>query len=581
MLIFEAQHIAGEKKRQRDRTLRRDMLKNLRAGSAAGKEADKKEPAVQSAEKLMYSLTTGDTSQVIAALDPAIVFHCPMGSFMGRMYVKPWIEFEALLLQPYRQFLRHHSTTTDDGIKTGKTRWSVGGLHFTDYVTQTPLLTIKTIKRVVRRESKTQQDHDIAESLLLAWTGPYFSKYCGAKRKATLDNRAIILPVLDYSFMSLTNVRRLLSIEPKEGQAIADDSVVFHFLKEAIDAEKAMMEMGKAAEIIESGLGEKQNFGQTAAANQPSPKRRGTTITIQAKNRLGEVNAIILDKSQLDGKQETKIDQMEDAESTQLRRDRHRYLCSGLRLCNNSFETMQDLDQVMKIYLVNAFYFVTMVDLSSNKLRIIPDFSQLVSLQTLYLHDNHISEWGQLESLQSISQLQNLTLFGNPLQQKCESNKIYKFNVLYYFYSSEGFVSFATRQQTLQSTSDVPRPASRNGGEMQRTAAGSGAQFARAPTPALRTTLETALRSSSGMGFSNDKSLNGTSVALPVVVKISLKQLDHTVISPLEVETLEQFLPAIRRRLRALQNTNPAGGAAAASKQHGKLPALAKGPPAS
>lgn len=522
----------------------------MRTGSPA-RDADKKDPAVVTTEKLMHAILTGDCHAINVALDPTITFQSPMGTYVGRPYVKPWIEFEVALLRPYEHLIRHHCTVAEDGLKVGKSQWSIGGLHFTDTVTQTPLLTIRHVKRTIRRDCKTQADHDIAEALLLAWTGPHFSKFCAPPSKGHLDNRAIILPVLDYSFKHISNVRGLLSVEPTEASSVADNNIVFHFLAEAVESDKAVAEAKNAEAAQAAGAGDKQKFGEQQHAAGGGKKKAGT-ITIQAKNRSGEVNAIIIDKSTLEAKggEATRLDALEDAE-LQIKRDRNRFVCSGLRLANNELQQARELDHIARLFLVNAFYFVTMVDLSSNRLTEIPELSQLLSLQTLYLHDNKIADWKQLETLQLLPQLNGVTLFGNPIQQQSESAKSYKFHVLYFFYSPNGFRCFPSRQQTLHqqaaaaATSAASRPASRanlssaGSGPLSRGRSPSPAldKSRRAPTPALVTRVAV-------------DSVTGEVSSGPTLAKIRLRMLDHATISPLEVETLEQFLPVLRRKLK-------------------------------
>lgn len=539
--------------------------------SRGASPAREKDPSVITAEKLLSAYVKGDSRALFAAVDSTVSFQSPIGVYYGRPFVKPWLEFEIEMLKPFAHLIKHHGTVAEDGLKVGRLMWSVGGLHVSDVVTQTQVLTIRSIKRTLRRDCRSQSDHDVAEALLLAWTGPYFSKFCAAKGRG-VDNRAMILPVLDYSFQNISNPRSLLIKEPHDGRAITDDSVVFHFLQEAVNEEKQLTEAAKQVEQQHEGEHDKQNFGESAA----SAKRRATTVTIQARNRNGDVNAIIIDRASLEGKgaDQTRLDALEDAE-LQVKRDRNRYVCSGIRLANNDLTQAKELDHVLRIFVVNAFYFVTMVDLSSNKLVTIPDLSQLLSLQTVYLHDNQIGDWDQVEVLKQISQLQSLTLFGNPLQQNAESAKAYKFNVLYYFFSVDGYRVFHSRQQTLQhaatmscSASAGSRPASRvsmRPGSTTRSPSPSTTMIARAPTPAL---------ASRGMQHQPEG-------PAPTLCKLKLRQLDHCVISPLEVESLEGFLPVIRRRLkRATSPKGPIAGDQKATAGGGNKAVLHGKPPA-
>jgi hypothetical protein len=531
------------------------------------------------AEKLLTAYTTGESRPVFTALDATISFQSPIGVYHGRPFVKPWIEFEVEMMRPFAHLIRHHGTVAEDGLKVGRLMWSVGGIYITDVVTQTQVLTIRSVKRTLRRDCKSQSDHDIAEALLLAWTGPHFSKFCAGRGRQAVDNRALVLPVLDYSFENIRNTRMLLIKEPHDGRAISDDSVVFHFLQEAVDEEKQAAEATKQVEQQHDGETEKQNFGESSAS--AVSKRRATTVTIQARNRNGDVNAIIIDRSALDGKgsDQTRLDALEDAE-LQVRRDRSRYVCSGIRLANNDLTQAKELDHVLRIFVVNAFYFITMIDISSNKLVEIPDLGQLLSLQTLYLHDNQLSDWNQLDVLKNISQLSALTLFGNPLQQNAESAKAYKFNALYYFFSADGYRVFHSRQQTLQnaatSSAASTRPSSRASNVRPGTSDSMMSSVGRRMTPRSPSPIVAAPPRAPTPALASRAIQHQPDGPAPTFCKLKLRQFDHCVVSPLEVEALEGFIPVIKRRLK--RATSPVIGDLQPGKGGGTKPSGGKPP---
>jgi hypothetical protein len=465
------------------------------------KEA-KKEPAVVTAEKIMISLKTGEMSPVIKALDPGVLIDCPMGVFSSRKFVQAWLEFDSEVVKPYRAAIKYPGTTPiGDGMKAATTQWSIGGLHFTDVIQQTPLLTIRKIDRTMRLECKCQEDYEIAQELLLAWTGPYFSKFCSPK-KLGVDNRALILPILDFSFKNIKEVRYLFGVTPAEGKPLADAAIFFHFVASQLQQERLAADRLKQQEKQLDETGNKQQF---------EAKRE---VTIKAKNREGEENALVVDLNVLEAKKAT--NELEPLDDGNPMRDRDRYVCSGLRLANNELTNARDLQRFIKVTLVNAFYFLNIIDLSRNKITEIPDLSQF-PIQTLYLHDNRIEDWNELKKLSSLPQLQSLTLFGNPLQQFAESTKLYRLYVLMQFYHPDGILVFG------------PSTPKREG--------------ARASSP-----------SRDGSAAKTPARATGNTV------KMHLKQLDHAVVSPLEVETLGQQLlqSKYRRSMRRVKSPPPA-----------------------
>ena len=67
---------------------------------------------------------------------------------------------------------------------------------------------------------------------------------------------------------------------------------------------------------------------------------------------------------------------------------------------------------------LQAFENLKKIDLSFNQLESLPPanvFAGLQSLQFLYLHNNNISKWQDLQSLVSLPEIMHITLFGNPV----------------------------------------------------------------------------------------------------------------------------------------------------------------------
>ena len=391
------------------------MLHSHHHGQAKGTS---KEPPVLASEKFMGAFVAGDMGTVASMMDPAIVMTSPMGLFHGRTHARGWIAFDCAVIKKHGAKITVHETRMEgDATKTASTVWSVGALTFTDTMTLNQVLLVRTIRRTLRRKTaKNEKELALTNALLLSWTGPHFEKYCTPQAKH-IDNRAMVLPVLDFSFCGIVRPREMLHKKPRDGKVIADKSVVVHYLPDH----------GKKPDPKE-GQDASKTAANTAAATDFGRKEE---ITIRAKNRDGDQGAIVIDKKMLDSdlaSGKSGVGSLEDGEVA-VNEDRVRYAASGLRLCNNAIENAKELDQVIRLSLFNAFYFLTWVDLSSNKLVAVPDLSQY-PVTTLYLHDNKIKDWAELKKLADLPQLHSLTLFGNELQEIAPSSRDYKFRAL-------------------------------------------------------------------------------------------------------------------------------------------------------
>src|SRR5437868_6478339 len=82
---------------------------------------------------------------------------------------------------------------------------------------------------------------------------------------------------------------------------------------------------------------------------------------------------------------------------------------------NNQITNASEFELVTRLVVMNAFYFLSWVDLASNSITEVPDLSPF-PIVSLYLHDNKIANTASVQNLKSMKYLQNLTLFGNPIQ---------------------------------------------------------------------------------------------------------------------------------------------------------------------
>ena len=251
-------------------------------------------------------------------------------------------------------------------------------------------------------------DRDVAPSaqaadrdaLLLQWTGPHFVGFCTAATTvgSRIDNRLVALPVLDFSFCQLKDVRELLDKPPRDGKEIRDKNVYLHFLAYAEAEARAQQEKARREQEEEA-----RARGGGAAA-------RRDDVIIKAKNRVGDEGHIVIDKNELakgsrgSASLDARIELLEDAESV-IRDDKSRYACSGLKLNNNAIGDATALEMICRLVIMNAFYFLSWVDLASNQITQVPDLSPF-PIVSLYLHDNKIATLEHVKELRNMKLLQ-------------------------------------------------------------------------------------------------------------------------------------------------------------------------------
>ena len=69
---------------------------------------------------------------------------------------------------------------------------------------------------------------------------------------------------------------------------------------------------------------------------------------------------------------------------------------------------------------MNRFKHLAKIDLSNNAIASLPKkniFQSMRNLKILYLHENQISEWDDMENLTGLPNIRHLTLFNNPCSQ--------------------------------------------------------------------------------------------------------------------------------------------------------------------
>ena len=261
--------------------------------SRSGQQAKKaQEPAITTAEKYIDCILTGNAAFVCTNLDPRILIQSPMGYFYGRPICKGWLAFECSVFTKFAEFLIVKDITSLDGMKVAKAEWSVGGLHFEDVFHINQLMQFRGITRTMTRNYSCQEDKDVAEAVLLALTGPYFAPHCGPRKIAAntsrIDNQALILPILDYTYKNLTSCTDILRSHPQGAKPVEDSAVAMHYMSDALERRKEQMRIRKQSQGIN---------GKDQTANEFG--RSEDKIAIKARNREGDQKVLFVDKADL------------------------------------------------------------------------------------------------------------------------------------------------------------------------------------------------------------------------------------------------------------------------------------------
>ncbi|XP_058807068.1 leucine-rich repeat-containing protein 51-like [Phymastichus coffea] len=94
-----------------------------------------------------------------------------------------------------------------------------------------------------------------------------------------------------------------------------------------------------------------------------------------------------------------------------------RYLTSSLWLSNNVFSSCAGLDNLAKHFLEDPTE-LRWLDLAYNRIGDLDDeLLKFKNLTILYLHGNLLSDMKSIVKLRSLTNLRNLTLHGNPIEQ--------------------------------------------------------------------------------------------------------------------------------------------------------------------
>lgn len=401
-----------------------------------------KEPPAISAEKFMDAIKTGNLQSATDMLDPAVRLKTPMVFCMTKANAKAWLHFEFdKVLAPYRDKIVWDSQVgaSSEGEKSASVTWRIGALKFTDTIVLNQMLLIKSIDRaLLRRAPKNADEEAITRALLEAWTGPHFSSLLQTMRPTSrglspqkhassppqgngrsVSTRSIQMPVLDFSYCGLQRCIEMHAVEPRDGKRLNDDAVALHYLESSVSTVTAPPPQPVA--VVTSAADD-----HVAQAR----KAKKDEVTIRAKNRQGEQAALVIDRNALITGTISDARMLGEDDAIAMSQTAVRYVASGLRLCNNDLTTSKDLPDAILRHCFHAFFFLTWVDLSSNKLIDIPDLASFPII-VFYLHDNKLRDIGEVAKLSKLPLLQSVTLFGNPLQCEVQNTmRDYKFKAL-------------------------------------------------------------------------------------------------------------------------------------------------------
>lgn len=88
--------------------------------------------------------------------------------------------------------------------------------------------------------------------------------------------------------------------------------------------------------------------------------------------------------------------------------------------CQNLSILYMQQNQVQDLRFLASFQQLRKIDLSDNMIESLPPaqvFAQMRSLQFLFLHNNALQKWQDLQALTHLPQIIHITLFNNPVCQ--------------------------------------------------------------------------------------------------------------------------------------------------------------------
>eukprot|EP00906_Rhabdomonas_costata_P020960 RCo030485 len=227
---------------------------------------------------------------------------------------------------------------------------------------------------------------------------------------------ASTLPVLDFSFCEIQDVRDLLRVPARHGKAY---------------------------------VAPVQETAATTQETQPRPKDRDNDEDDDDGAHSGQE-----DDTSTAGKDSLKKGPSGgsgEPETEEAMQNAVQYITSSVKLGNNRLADASSLTSVLKVVVIDSVKTITSLDLSLNLLTSIPGcLAELTHLAVLYLHANAIKDVEEVHKLKPLEELYFLTLNGNPI----ENTKNYRFFVLWALpkLKSLDFVTYSKRDRETVGT---------------------------------------------------------------------------------------------------------------------------------
>eukprot|EP00347_Sterkiella_histriomuscorum_P018366 403345778 len=164
-------------------------------------------------------------------------------------------------------------------------------------------------------------------------------------------------------------------------------------------------------------------------ANRFSPVRqiqvKDLTTNSQKEQQKKQVTLEVRNKQQITPQLLMEITETQDLKEIRvisLRNKNLLYCLEAMLDCRNlSIAYLQGNNlQVKDLNYLSEFKKLQKLDLSNSNISELPQkfvFQSMVDLQIMYLHDNQISNWEDIENLTGLGQIKHLTLYGNPCSQ--------------------------------------------------------------------------------------------------------------------------------------------------------------------
>ncbi|KEG08047.1 hypothetical protein DQ04_08141020 [Trypanosoma grayi] len=220
------------------------------------------------------------------------------------------------------------------------------------------------------------------------------SFYSTKKTRVDVGDHAS-LPLLDFTFCDITEPLQLLRVRPVAGKR--------HKKRELQPA-------------LDPRVAQGVFVNQQSDPTRPQKEQR---VIVKARNKQGDEEVYEFVESaksrygflhDVNGHADNSLESLADKmEAT--------YAATSVRISGCSMGSTELLVPVLRRLVVNAIMTLRSLDLSNNRISVLPDFS-LLPLQRLQLHQNCISDWAQVENrVCPLPLLCAVTLHGNPIAE--------------------------------------------------------------------------------------------------------------------------------------------------------------------